>query len=219
MVLSFRLGSIPVRVQPWFFVLVVILGSPGDIAGRDRLVQLLAWVAIVFGSVMAHELGHAMMGRAFGLAPSIELHGMGGTTSWSAARRPLSRLQRIAISLAGPFAGFLVGGLVLVAVRAGVVPPGEGWDRAVQRLLFVNLGWGVFNLLPVLPLDGGNVSLEVWNGLTKGQGERPARIVSIVVMALVAVLAYGSLGWWGALLALSFIGLNVQALQRLRPGL
>lgn len=101
MALSFRLGKIPVRVQVWFFVLAGVLGA-GDPA------HLALWVGIVFVSVMLHELGHAMTGMAFGLQPSIELHGMGGTTSWTTPKA-LSTVQRVAISLAGPFAGFVVG--------------------------------------------------------------------------------------------------------------
>jgi Zn-dependent protease len=214
-VLSFRLGKIPVRVQAWFFVLTVFLGmsDPG---------MLPAWVAIVFVSVLIHELGHATTGLVFGLQPSIELHGMGGTTSWSTAKK-LSTLQRIAISLAGPFAGFGVGALVYAANREGLFPHGGWWDDFVKQALFVNVGWGVLNLLPMLPLDGGNVMTATLNAMTHGRGERPARIVSIGVAVLVGVfaiigqyLATGQLNWWGALLVMSFVATNYQGLQGLR---
>ena len=57
--------------------MAVVLGA------RLQRPDLIAiWVAIVFISVLVHELGHALVGRMFGLDPQIELHGMGGTTSW-----------------------------------------------------------------------------------------------------------------------------------------
>jgi Zn-dependent protease len=206
---SFRLGKIPVRVQAWFFVLTVVLGM-----GNPSL--LVPWVATVFVSVLLHELGHATIGMLFGLQPSIELHGMGGTTSWTTTKK-LSTFQRVAISLAGPFAGFFVGGLVAAAAYAGLFPHTDSWDAIVAQVLFVNIGWGVFNLLPMLPLDGGNVMTALLNAMTGGRGERPARIVSMVVAVLAGVLVVvGKLGWWGAMLVLSFLAINYQGLQALK---
>jgi Zn-dependent protease len=227
MALSFRLGKIPVRVQVWFFVLAAFLGASDP-------EHLALWVAIVFASVLLHELGHAAMGMSFGLHPSIELHGMGGTTSWTTAK-PLSTLQRVAISLAGPFAGFAAGAAVVGMGHAGVFPSTDlwrwftslwsgGWDTPADlrswirdSLLFVNIVWGIFNLLPMLPLDGGNVMFQLLNAATRGRGERPARVVSMGLAVLLGgFVMLRQLNWWGALLALSFIAMNYQALKALK---
>ena len=206
--LSFRLGKIPVRIQPSFFLIALLF----VIYGTVNLGTLAAWVAIVFVSVMLHELGHATMGLAFGLSPSIELHGMGGTTSWSGGAA-LTTGKRILISLAGPFAGFALAAVVRFGLGPGVFPPTPLGEFAYRNLLFVNFGWGVLNLLPMLPLDGGNVMTQVLHALTGGHGDRPARIVSIVVasLAIPVALLFGS--WWGALLAGSFIAANVRGLR------
>ncbi len=165
---------------------------------------------------MLHELGHATTGMAFGLQPSIELHGMGGTTSWTTAK-PLSTMQRVAISLAGPFAGFAVGGAAFGLARAGVFPPTDLGQSIYDTLVWVNVGWGIFNLVPMLPLDGGNVMMQILNATTKGRGERPARIVSIVFAALMGLLVvWGRFGIYGALLVLSFVATNYQGLQTLK---
>jgi len=207
--LSFRLGSIPVRIQPTFFLMAAFLGlSGGDLAATA------AWVAVVFVSVLIHELGHATVGRAFGLEPRIELHAMGGTTSWSSGR-PMSIPRRIAISLAGPGAGFVLWGIALaVGPRVfGSTPIGA---VVYRDLVWVNLSWGIANLVPMLPLDGGNVMLQLLNAVTKGRGERPARIVSIVFAGVTIPAALVFLGsWWICLLSVSFIASNVSALRDL----
>ena len=207
MTLSFRLGKIPVRIHPSFFLVAVLFG----LYGTDVRV-LLAWVVIVFVSVILHELGHATMGLTFGLAPAIDLHGMGGTTSWSSGP-PLNTLKRIAVSLAGPGAGFLVAAFVRYALGRGVFPATPLGTFVYDNLLFVNFGWGILNLLPMLPLDGGNVMTQVLNAFTGGRGERPARIVSIVVASLAIPVALLFQNWWAGLLAGSFIVTNVRGLR------
>jgi stage IV sporulation protein FB len=205
--LSFRLGKIPIRIHPSFLVVAVVFGG---LYGDLRV--LAAWVAIVFGSVMVHELGHATVGLAFGLAPSIELHGMGGTTSWSSGAA-LSVAKRIAISVAGPGAGFVVAAIVRYAIGPSAFPPTALGAFVYENLLFVNFGWGVVNLLPMLPLDGGNVMTQVIHAFTGGRGERAARIVSIVVASLAIPVALVARSLWGGLLAASFIAMNVRGLR------
>jgi membrane-associated protease RseP (regulator of RpoE activity) len=82
-----------------------------------------------------------------------------------------------------------------------------------DNLLFVNFYWGVLNLLPMLPLDGGNVMTQLLNALTGGGGERPARIVSIVVASLAIPVALVTGYWWGGVLAASFIASNARGLR------
>ena len=115
---------------------------------------MLIWVVVVLVGILAHELGHAFAGRRLGLEPWIQLMAFGGMTGWMRPR-PLTSGQRILISAAGPAVGISIGGAVLIASFAGVF---AGASPAVMRVLdfvlWVNLGWGVLNLLPILPLDG-----------------------------------------------------------------
>jgi Zn-dependent protease len=214
MALSFRLGKIPVRILPSFFLMTVLI----NMSLLDRAPQkLVVWTLVVLASVLLHELGHAATCLAFGLEPSIALHAMGGTTSWS-TRRDLSTGRRVAISLAGPGAGFLAGVAVMLAAHGlgpAAIPTGGMREFAYESLLYVNIAWGALNLLPMLPLDGGNAMTQVLNGLTNGRGERPARIVSIAIAAGSAILSFYFLSFWPALLALSFMASNWRGLRDL----
>jgi Zn-dependent protease len=204
----FRLGSIPIRVRGLFLFMAVVLGT------RLQRPELIAiWVAIVFVSVLVHELGHALVGRAFGLEPQIELHGMGGTTSWVNGRE-IGHARGIAISLAGPFAGFAIAAMIFAAERVGLRPHHPLALLALELAVQINLWWGIFNLMPMLPLDGGNVMRGALQLLTKGRGEKPARVISILMGGL--FLAYAaSVGalWLGALGAF-FTWANVQAYRQ-----
>ncbi len=208
MQLRFRLGSIPVRVNGAFLFLVLVLGAQLQ---RPDLIAI--WGGIVFVSVLIHELGHAMMGRAFGLLPVIELSGMGGLTSWSNPKN-VGHWRSIAISLSGPFAGFVVAGALFLAQRLGFHPHNSRAVFAFEQALFVNFVWGVFNLAPMLPLDGGNVLRGLLNIVTKGRGEKPARVISIVMGGSFLVYAFLASQWWLGALAAFFTWANVQAYRQ-----
>jgi len=188
--LKFSVFRIPVRVQLWFLVLSVLIGTWWNF--HDPA-SILLFVAIVFVSVLTHELGHAFMGRAFGLKPAIALHGLGGLTSWTGGRA-IGPGRSFLISLAGPAMGFFLGGLLLLAGFAiSVLAPSYHMPEQAHALamaaLSVNIVWSIFNLLPILPLDGGNALRSFW-ALTKiGDAEVVARIVSMIVGVAIAALA------------------------------
>ncbi len=153
MALRFRVAGFPVQVHPLFLITTLTLGA----TGFDDLARLAVWFVVVFASVLLHELGHALAFRRFGHGASIALHGLGGTTT-SEGGRALTHRQNLWISLAGPVAGFLLGGLVLALQHFTPLGQAGGLTRyTVGALLWVNIGWGLFNLLPVVPLDGGHV--------------------------------------------------------------
>jgi Zn-dependent protease len=167
--LRFRLLGFPVRVHPLFWLLSVLLGA----STLDDGLQFLAiWVAIVFVSVLVHELGHAVAFRLFGSDADIVLYAFGGLAIPTMAIN--GRWRRIFVSLAGPLAGFVLGGIIygtnLAFQWAAVNGPEVGF--LYIQLLWVNILWGVFNLLPVYPLDGGQVCRELCGMKWGGRGRR-----------------------------------------------
>lgn len=181
---SFRVLNFPVRVHYSFFLIAVLLGLQ-----LNNLVLLAIWVAIVFVSVLLHELGHAVAAEYYGRAPSIELYQMGGMTI-SSRYTPLHYSKEILISFAGSLAGFLFGGIIYLLMRL-IGPISQPYlSFIISQLLWVNIGWGIINLIPILPLDGGNIMRSLFHWLRNPYDERTPLIVSIVfgIAGIIAAL-------------------------------
>jgi len=186
--LHFQIAGFPVRVHPLFWLVAVIMGLIGMPKGPLAAPFILIWVAVVFVSILVHELGHACTMRYFGEGARVVLYSFGGLAIPDASPfsqgfgygRGRSPLQQILISAAGPAAGFVLAAIVLGVAYAsganilygkiaGVLPiPIVIEARNVyllmlfRDLLWVNIFWGLMNLLPVYPLDGGQISREVF---------------------------------------------------------
>jgi Zn-dependent protease len=122
----------------------------------------LIWIPILFLSVLIHELAHAAMIGIFGYGSSeIVLTGMGGVTI---NRRKAKAWHDLLISLAGPFSSF---GIALLCDYLGdtvrIVQTDEMLRAFVPRMEAANMWWGLFNLIPVAPLDGGHAVREFFN--------------------------------------------------------
>lgn len=145
--MQFRLFGIPVHVSSAFWLIALLLA-----ARQSSMGLVVATMGVVFLAVLVHELGHALAAKAFGAHPGILLHSFGGTTSIQGVRLPRGR--NIVVTAAGPFAGFVLGGLIVGAAKlAGPLTP--FWSILYDQALFVTFGWGLLNLMPVLPMDGG----------------------------------------------------------------
>jgi Zn-dependent protease len=203
-----KILNIPIKVDASFFVLSFLLAF-----GRGASLLLLEWVLVVFISVLLHELGHALVARKFGLSPSIKLYSMGGLTSWHSEVN-LPPWQHLLISLAGPAAGFLLGGIVFLA---GPAVLGSNPSRLLAvtyfDLIWVNVGWGIFNLLPMLPLDGGNVLLTLEEWILRRKSQLISYVISLMVALGITFLALAR-GWiWIAILGVWFAYTNGSALS------
>jgi Zn-dependent protease len=185
--LNFNLFGIPVRIHPMFWLVTVILQY--DLINAGLLGVLAVWVACVFVSILVHELGHVLVGRAFGSEGHIVLHSFGGLAVGST--RSLNRWQRILVLFAGPGAGFVFCAAVWAASEFAVDLSDSPAlvDFAVSNLIWINLVWGLINLLPVWPLDGGQISGEVCSAVRPRGGERIALILSIVIAVGIAAIS------------------------------
>jgi membrane-associated protease RseP (regulator of RpoE activity) len=201
----FSLVGIPVRIHPMFWVISLMFG----IRLKDPA-KLILWVIAVFVSILCHEMGHALVIRWFGFRPTITLYGMGGMASYDLfrPRKPsgVSSWEQIAISFAGPGAGFLLVALIIGILYAAdlgehvyFVPPfflpvvdgllNLRLQTFLNFLFFVCAFWGLVNLLPVYPLDGGHIAREVFLRINVRDGIRQSLIFSMVVAVLFAFFA------------------------------
>ncbi len=210
--LQFQFFGIPVRIHPFFWLVALLLGPWEPIHGESVVVLMAMWILALFVSILLHEMGHATAMRVFGYRPWITLYGLGGLASYGepgtyGGRGHTGRAQ-ILISLAGPGAGFLFAAVitgaivlsghgvrVLVGFPFGIsIEPAEiiGSLRLtwlILQLLFINVLWGLVNLLPVYPLDGGQVAREVFLKISPRNGIRLSLVLSIVTAAALAVMA------------------------------
>ncbi|MBT3217591.1 MAG: hypothetical protein HN348_00735 [Proteobacteria bacterium] len=158
--LQFRLFGFSIRVLPGFWLLCGVYLLFG-LQNQEPIWAIVSFVAVVFASIVLHELGHAVTARRLGLRVGwIRLHTYGGDVTHDPGRP----WQNLAVSLGGPGAGLLFGALVFGI--AWLLPYNLYVDRVVHQLLWVNVVWSLFNLLPMCPLDGGNAlghGLSVFN--------------------------------------------------------
>mgnify|MGYP000903227682 FL=1 len=212
--LHFSLFGIPVRVHPLFWFVALFLNYRNLRAPMD----VVTWIAAVFVAVLVHEFGHALTMQTYGLHPWITLYGLGGLTSYDTRLVSQSRgsgsLAQVLISFAGPAAGFLVAGvIVLIAYASGhrvaiwnLVPVIDLQNPRLALLvyyfLFISILWGLINLLPVYPLDGGQIAREIFVAITPRNGIRLSLILSVLTAAGMAIYALAA--WHSILVAIMF---------------
>jgi stage IV sporulation protein FB len=252
--LHFRIFGIPVRVHPFFWVVTLLLGLGGGEEADPKTV--LIWVAVVFVSILVHELGHAFTQRYYRGRPWITLYSFGGLASCDDCDR--SPRSQIIISFAGPVAGFLLAGIVFAAVAFGghrigfTILRGKDFDplmhtlmemydinriflqpltffgvyfepfhsellnHTIAALLQVNILWGILNLLPIYPLDGGRVARELFTLRDPRYGITQSLQLSAGVAVLVAAYALLNQRLFTAVMFGMFAYGNFQTLQAYR---
>ncbi|MDR7482649.1 MAG: site-2 protease family protein [Armatimonadota bacterium] len=172
--LPFRLLGIPLRLDPTFLIVLPLLawliGSrvsvyvrmfrlPVDSAALEQGVMpyVLGLVAAVglFASVLVHELGHAVVGRAYhARVRSITLWLLGGMAQFDEI--PRRHGAEAVIAAAGPATSLLVAAACRL-VAALLPRDAAAGQFVVGYLTYTNVALAIFNLLPALPLDGGRI--------------------------------------------------------------
>ena len=153
-----RVAGIDLFLHPTFLILpLLVLLSGGD--GLSLVV-----IGLVFGCVVLHELGHALMAREYGIGTAdITLYPIGGVARLE--RMPKGGGPELLIALAGPAVN-----LGIAAVLWAGLEVFEPWlyhsllGAVMAEMLWINLGLLAFNMLPVFPMDGGRVLRALLSG-------------------------------------------------------
>lgn len=212
--LRWHMFGVPVRVHPFFWLVSLVMGQNALRSGPQ---YLLAWVACVFVSILIHELGHVAVGATYGSRGHIVLHAFGGLAIGSNnLNLPWQRIAVLfagpgaGFLFLGAIFGYL--GLrdpedvpayfAIAGARLGIPYP-QDVDLLVRideiiddphlsvailrNLIAINLLWGLLNLLPVWPLDGGQISREFCDMASPGNGLSLSLKISVGVAGFIAV--------------------------------
>ncbi len=216
--ISLRFFGTRVIIQPWFWVTLAMIGWPYFTRGGAGL--LLVWVLAGFVSILLHEFGHVWVGRVFGSHGHIILRAFGGVAIGSAQFS--SAWKRIAVTAAGPGIQLALFGLLWLL--------NELFPEVIQRLppyafqflgflLFINLYWAILNLLPIFPLDGGQITCDLLEYFFKQKGRKVGHGLSLVLAGALAIYFFSGLGnfLFGIFLAMYAV-INFQVLQAMKEG-
>jgi Zn-dependent protease len=232
----FTLFGIPVEIQPWFWLSIAFLSGAMNARDPEDFKMALIFVLAATFSILVHEFGHALTGRHLGGGrPRVTLWAFGGLASSEGAR--FTRWQRCWMIAAGPGAGFALFLLVavLLSIPFGPADAASLVSRCLfnsapdlspetrmffierpplfallRSLLWINFWWGLVNLLPVTPLDGGQIT-EIF--VSPRKRVHQIAVVAAVTMALVGALWMHS--WYVALLFGYLAWKNLQSIKAL----
>jgi stage IV sporulation protein FB len=152
--IRFSLFRIPVEIQPFFWITLALIGGASRADTSGAMVQIALFVMAGFISVLVHELGHALTGRTFGAQTSITLQAFGGYAAFTGTR--FTRPQSFLVTLAGPVIQMVLGLIILAVLTSGITLQPNA-QYFLSRLMIISFVWALFNLLPILPLDGGQI--------------------------------------------------------------
>lgn len=176
-------GRIPIFIHPSFWFIAALIGFINSFT----VFGTLMWMVIIVISVLIHEMGHALTALFFGLHPRIELVALGGLTMHEGGS--LSSWRQFLVVLNGPlfgFALFLLASLLLT-IPSFTSPFGRS---IVSSFRMVNFFWTVLNLLPILPLDGGQLLRVVCEAIFGPKGLRYSFLTSAILAFTVGVAGF-----------------------------
>lgn len=154
-------AGIDVRVHASFFLLLAFVAITAIAAGQGsaQVVRGVLLVVTVFGTVVLHELGHALVARRFGIRTrDITLYPIGGIARLE--KLPETPREQLLVSLAGPAVNVVIAGALFLVVH--LVQPGLSdapfmGGPFLAQLMWINVSLAAFNLLPGYPMDGGRI--------------------------------------------------------------
>ena len=209
--IRFTLFGVQVSIHPTLWLTLASLGRAYMVSNLVELMSALLFIIAAFVVLLMHEMGHALVGRRLGGgAPSVYLAWLGGDCTNETAR--LTRVQGVVMTAAGPLTSLAVGlvtclilclyvgdfglaSVLSVGFAFGVMPAEVLMAYPPLAMFFffylieVSFWWTILNMLPIFPLDGG----QIMQGLMKSRVQMHA--ISLTV-AIVLSLAFAVLGLW-----------------------
>jgi stage IV sporulation protein FB len=211
------LGSvrgIEIRLHVTFLLLIVLVVLAGTQPGSPGVLGQLAWITVVFSSVVVHELAHSLLARRRGMTvKGITLLPIGGVSEIE--QLPDHPRDEFLVAGVGPLTSLAMAGafgVITVAVGADLFPPGLVGGDLTARIAWMNLLLAGFNLLPAFPLDGGRV-LRAWLAQRKGLGPATQQAAAAGRALAVGLAVVGLLSnvWLALIGAFIYFGATAEA--------
>jgi Zn-dependent protease len=156
-----KFAGVAVRVHITFWLLIVWIGiSAAREGGIAAAAQSVTFILALFACVTAHEFGHILVARRFGIETrEVTLLPIGGVASLQ--RMPDTPAREMAVALAGPAVNVVIAAVLILALGSlgalRIDALGNPASSLLARLAAANLVLAVFNLIPAFPMDGGRV--------------------------------------------------------------
>ncbi|MFM8530149.1 MAG: metalloprotease [Ilumatobacteraceae bacterium] len=177
---TLRLFGFPVRVKVGFVVFLAVV-----IAWKPSIGWQFALAVTVFSLI--HELGHAFAARRLGAQPEIALDFLAGSTRYTPPRA-ITPLERASVAVAGPLIESVVGLVILAAMRVNPLDVQQVFDSTPAAVVWIaGPVFGLLNLLPMFPLDGGHVLA----GVVETFAPRTGAILATALSASISVVLLG----------------------------
>ena len=216
--LNFDIAGIPVRIHPLFWLVGVILGAGGgsQVDGAAIIIWVGVLFVSILVHELGHAFTMRRFGESPRVVLYM-MGGLAiADSGWGMGKSSRNSFEQIVISTAGPAAGFALAGLVIalvyaaggailfqtdsfpfwrielergVGLTADVVQDNQYLLEVIWSMLYINIFWGLMNLLPIYPLDGGQISRELFTQGDPWQGVRKSLWLSVITGAIVAALA------------------------------
>lgn len=205
--IRFSLFGVSVSISPTLWLTLAVLGGALSCTGIADWLGVSLFIVAAFVCLLSHEMGHALVGRLFaGNRPEVHLAWLGGDCEHPGAS--FTRLQGVLMTLAGPLSSVLLGVCAMLVLALYVsdfqyslyltryfmfnVIPGDALSLYPYmplvffcNLIAVSCWWSLLNMLPIFPLDGG----QIMHGLMRSP--RLMHLVSVLVaVALVVVFVW-----------------------------
>jgi len=179
--------KVPLKISPFFFVTAGFIGWINAMQTSHPFILTLIWIGVIFISILVHEYGHALTACFFGQKPRIQLTPFGGLTYPEGAR--LRPWKEFLVILNGPIFGFL---LFLLSSFLLSTQFFQNFYIVYMLKIFIwiNLFWTLINLLPLIPLDGGQLLRVVLESIFRAKGLQYAMFTSLFFSCLFSVVFF-----------------------------
>lgn len=210
--IRFTFFGIPVEIQPWFWVIMALLGSGFGKEGAtaNEALGIALFVIAGFISIFIHELGHALTGKFYKARPFIVLHSFGGIAAFPGSQ--FTRVQSFLVTFAGPLVQIILGIATFVALYFSQ-DLSDSFQGFLWDLGSISIFWALLNLIPVYPLDGGQM-------LFAAMGPKRRRLalqvsIGVAVLASIALMKFSG-SFMMPIFMLYFAYQNYQELRNFR---